>query len=124
MKISLGGFFHQNCIYLLFLFFYYFKKGLSSPLSVSPFLSFLDLRLGSQNAPTFLFSTFINLSRHPFLHRHSINFGSMASLLTGATKQAADELGYFRSNGASMKDAVVDVLGVMLASFCLDPIVR
>ncbi|KAL5576110.1 hypothetical protein UlMin_017809 [Ulmus minor] len=68
---------------------------------------------------TLLFSTLANLAPHPFLRRHSTSFGSIASLLAGAAKEVADELGYFRSAGASAKDAVADVLGVMLASFCL-----
>ncbi|GMN49908.1 hypothetical protein TIFTF001_019082 [Ficus carica] len=68
---------------------------------------------------TFLFSTLANLTRSPFLRRHSIPLGSIASLLAGAAKEAADELGFFRSAGASAKDAVADVLGVLLASLAL-----
>lgn len=66
-----------------------------------------------------LFSTLASLIPHPFLRRHSIRLGSIASLLAGAAKEAADQLGFFRSAGASAKDAVADLLGVLLASFVL-----
>ncbi|PON80980.1 Transmembrane protein [Trema orientale] len=68
---------------------------------------------------TLLFSTLANLTRYPFLRRHSIAIGSVASLLAGAAKEAADELGFFRSAGASARDAVADLLGVILASLGL-----
>lgn len=68
---------------------------------------------------TLLFSTLASLTPIPFLRRHSIRLGSIASLLAGAAKEAADELGFFRSAGASAKDAVADLLGVLLASFAL-----
>ncbi|XP_027343462.1 uncharacterized protein LOC113856040 [Abrus precatorius] len=51
--------------------------------------------------------------------RHAISIGSLASLLAGAAKEAADHLGYFRSSGASLKDALADILGVLIASFAL-----
>lgn len=66
-----------------------------------------------------LFSTVAALTPHPFLRRHYIVVGSIASLLAGAAKEIADELGYFRSAGASAKDAVADLLGVVLASYVL-----
>lgn len=68
---------------------------------------------------TLLFSTLAALIPHPFLRRHYIGVGSIASLLAGAAKEIADELGYFRSAGASAKDAVADLLGVVLASYAL-----
>ncbi|XP_028782581.1 uncharacterized protein LOC114738690 [Neltuma alba] len=68
---------------------------------------------------TIVFSTLAILTRYPFLRRHAIWIGSIASLLAGAAKEAADELGYFRSAGASARDAVADVVGVLLASFVL-----
>ncbi|KAK7325290.1 hypothetical protein VNO77_29450 [Canavalia gladiata] len=51
--------------------------------------------------------------------RYAISIASLASLLAGAAKEAADHLGYFRSSGASFKDAVADLLGVLIASFAL-----
>ncbi|XP_054783860.1 uncharacterized protein LOC129290842 [Prosopis cineraria] len=68
---------------------------------------------------TIAFSTLATLTRHPFLRRHAVLIGSIASLLAGAAKEAADQLGYFRSAGASSRDAVADVVGVLLASFVL-----
>ena len=68
---------------------------------------------------TILFSTVATFTRYPFLRRHAIRFGSICSLLAGAAKEAADELGYFRSAGASTKDAVADVIGVLIASSAL-----
>ncbi|KAI4355813.1 hypothetical protein L6164_004552 [Bauhinia variegata] len=68
---------------------------------------------------TIFFSTLASLSRYSFLRHHAIGLGSICSLLAGAAKEAADELGYFRSAGASVKDAVADVIGVLIASFAL-----
>ncbi|XP_027192171.1 uncharacterized protein, partial [Cicer arietinum] len=68
---------------------------------------------------TLLFYVFSFLTSHPFLRRHSISIGSVVSLLAGAAKEAADHLGYFRSSGASFKDAVADIIGVIIASFAL-----
>ena len=68
---------------------------------------------------TFLFSIMASITRYPFLRRHSIRIGSIASLLAGAAKEAADELGFFRSAGASAKDAIADISGVLLACFGL-----
>lgn len=68
---------------------------------------------------TVFFSILATLTRHPFLRRHSSRVGSICSLLAGAAKEAADELGYFRSAGASAKDAAADVVGVLIASFAL-----
>ncbi|KAJ1428503.1 hypothetical protein SESBI_09019 [Sesbania bispinosa] len=68
---------------------------------------------------TILFYTLASLTPYPFLRRHAISIGSIASLLAGAAKEAADHLGYFQSSGASFKDAVADLLGVFIASFAL-----
>ncbi|EXB50406.1 hypothetical protein L484_013498 [Morus notabilis] len=68
---------------------------------------------------TLVSSTLANLTGNPFLRRYSISLGSIASLLAGAAKEAVDELGFFRSAGASGKDAVADVLGVLLAALGL-----
>ncbi|KAI9076015.1 hypothetical protein K1719_042031 [Acacia pycnantha] len=66
-----------------------------------------------------VFTTLATFTRYPFLRRHAISIGSIASLLAGAAKEAADELGYFRSAGASARDAVADIVGVLLAFFVL-----
>ena len=63
-------------------------------------------------------SAWMSLVR-PLLRRYSIGIGSIASLLAGAAKEAADELGFFRSAGASSRDAVADALGVLIASLGL-----
>lgn len=65
---------------------------------------------------TFLFYAFASLT--PF-RRHAISIGSIFSLLAGAAKEAADHLGYFRSSGASLRDALADILGVFIASLAL-----
>ncbi|RDX65173.1 hypothetical protein CR513_56196, partial [Mucuna pruriens] len=65
---------------------------------------------------TFLFYALASLTPY---RRHAISIGSMVSLLAGAAKEAADHLGYFRSSGASLKDALADILGVFIASFAL-----
>nr|GEX01600.1 hypothetical protein CTI12_AA203070 [Tanacetum cinerariifolium] len=56
-------------------------------------------------------------SRTPYslIQRHSISLASIFSLTVGAAKEVADELGFFKSAGASAKDAVVDTLGVFVA---------
>ncbi|KAM7257147.1 hypothetical protein ACFE04_012888 [Oxalis oulophora] len=66
-----------------------------------------------------LFSTLSSLTHHSFLKRHSIIIGSTISLLAGAAKETADHLHIFPSAGASAKDAVSDVIGVILAAFLL-----
>ncbi|KAL6141108.1 hypothetical protein ACLB2K_059399 [Fragaria x ananassa] len=68
---------------------------------------------------TLLFSTFSARTPYPFLRRHSIRVGSLLSLLAGAAKEFADELGFFHSAGASAKDAVANFLGVVVASLLL-----
>ncbi|XP_022724481.1 uncharacterized protein LOC111281120 [Durio zibethinus] len=68
---------------------------------------------------TVLFATLASLSRYPFLRNHSIRVGSILSLVAGAAKEAADQLGFFPSAGASARDAVADFLGVMIAAMAL-----
>ncbi|KAL2332515.1 hypothetical protein Fmac_020096 [Flemingia macrophylla] len=65
---------------------------------------------------TFLFYALASLTPY---RRHAISIGSLLSLLAGAAKEAADHLGYFRSSGASIRDALADLLGVFIASFTL-----
>lgn len=55
-------------------------------------------------------------ARYPFIRRRSIWVGSIVSLAAGAAKEVADELGFFRSAGASTKDAVADVFGTLIAA--------
>ncbi|KAJ6713115.1 GOS-28 SNARE- RELATED [Salix purpurea] len=64
---------------------------------------------------TLLFSKLASLARYPFLKRHSIRVGAILSLFAGATKEAADQIGLFPSAGASSKDAVADIIGVLIA---------
>ncbi|GLU21985.1 hypothetical protein SLE2022_380880 [Rubroshorea leprosula] len=68
---------------------------------------------------TLLFSILASFSRYAFLRTHSIWIGSLLSLAAGATKEAADHLGYFPSAGASARDAVADFLGVLFAAMLL-----
>ncbi|XVF86347.1 hypothetical protein PTKIN_Ptkin18bG0032100 [Pterospermum kingtungense] len=68
---------------------------------------------------TLLFSTLASQSRHPFLRNQSIRLGSILSLLAGAAKEAADHLGFFPSAGASARDAVADLLGVLISAMAL-----
>ncbi|KAJ8484338.1 hypothetical protein OPV22_016824 [Ensete ventricosum] len=58
-------------------------------------------------------------SRHAFLRRRSVALGSIAALVAGAGKEAGDEIGLWRSAGASSKDAAADVLGVLPAAVFL-----
>ncbi|KAL2539367.1 hypothetical protein Adt_00345 [Abeliophyllum distichum] len=71
----------------------------------------------------FFISTTVSLlaarNPYPFIRRYSIWIGSIVSLVSGAVKEFADELGFFRSAGASTKDAAADLLGVLLAAFAL-----
>ncbi|KAK4350218.1 hypothetical protein RND71_029531 [Anisodus tanguticus] len=58
-------------------------------------------------------------ARYPFIRRSSICVGSIVSLAAGAAKEVADEFGFFRSAGASTKDAVADVFGTLIAALAL-----
>jgi VanZ family protein len=68
---------------------------------------------------TLLFYSLSSLTSKPFLRRHAISIASIISLLVGAAKEAADHLGFFRSSGASFRDAIADIIGVFIASFAL-----
>ncbi|CAI8611805.1 unnamed protein product [Vicia faba] len=68
---------------------------------------------------TLLFYFLASLTSHPLLRRHAISIASLVSLLAGAAKEAADHLRFFRSSGASFKDAIADVIGVFIASLAL-----
>ncbi|XP_022948457.1 uncharacterized protein LOC111788574 [Cucurbita pepo subsp. pepo] len=68
---------------------------------------------------TVFFAALATLTRYPFIRRHSIMIGSVLSLFAGAAKEVADELGFFKSAGASTRDAVADLVGVLIASFFL-----
>ncbi|XP_045807013.1 uncharacterized protein LOC123899826 [Trifolium pratense] len=69
---------------------------------------------------TLLFYFLSSLNSNPFLlRRHAISIASLISLLAGAAKEAADHLGFFRSSGASFRDAIADIIGVFIASFAL-----
>jgi len=68
---------------------------------------------------TLLFSKLASLTRYPFLKRHSIRVGAILSLFAGAAKEAADQIGLFPSAGASAKDAVADIIGVLIAAAAL-----
>lgn len=65
------------------------------------------------------FSLLASRTRYPFLRRRSIWIGSIVSFAAGAAKEFADELGFFKSAGASTKDAVADLLGILLAAVML-----
>ncbi|KAH6755177.1 transmembrane protein [Perilla frutescens var. hirtella] len=58
-------------------------------------------------------------TRYPFIRRRSIWIGSLISFAAGAAKEFADELGYFKSAGASSKDAAADLLGILIAALML-----
>ena len=68
---------------------------------------------------TIIFSLLASRTRYSFLRRRSIWFGSVVSLAAGAAKEVADEIGFFMSAGASAKDAVADLLGIVLAVLLL-----
>lgn len=68
---------------------------------------------------TVLFSTVAARTPYPFIRSRSIWIGSLASLAAGAAKEAADEIGLFKSAGASFKDGVADLFGVLVASLVL-----
>lgn len=68
---------------------------------------------------TILLASLALHTRYPFIRRHSILIGSVLSLFAGAAKEVADELGFFKSAGASTRDAIADLIGVLFASFLL-----
>ncbi|KAK6127860.1 hypothetical protein DH2020_038400 [Rehmannia glutinosa] len=64
-------------------------------------------------------SLLASLTRYSFIRRRTIWVGSIVSFAAGAAKEFADELGFFKSAGASAKDAVSDLLGILLAAMVL-----
>lgn len=68
---------------------------------------------------TLLFSALAHRTRYRLLRRYSVWFASISSLAAGAVKEVADEIGFFKSAGASPKDAIADLLGVLIASVAL-----
>ncbi|KAI5660417.1 hypothetical protein M9H77_29210 [Catharanthus roseus] len=68
---------------------------------------------------TIIFSLLANRTPYSFIRNRSILVGSMVSLAAGAVKEVADEMGYFKSAGASAKDAIFDLLGTLVAALPL-----
>ncbi|PWA79766.1 hypothetical protein CTI12_AA203070 [Artemisia annua] len=68
---------------------------------------------------TIIISILASRTRYSLIRRHNISIGCIVSLTVGAAKEAADELGFFKSAGASAKDAVADIVGVFVAVLCL-----
>ncbi|WOK92130.1 hypothetical protein Cni_G00821 [Canna indica] len=68
---------------------------------------------------TLLVAALSGRSRHAFLRRRSAALGSLTALAAGTAKEVGDEIGIWRSAGASAKDAFADVLGVLLAALLL-----
>lgn len=68
---------------------------------------------------TVIFSFLANRTPYSVIRNRSIWVGSAVSLAVGAAKEIADEMGYFRSAGASSKDAVSDLLGTSVAALAL-----
>ncbi|WCJ40399.1 hypothetical protein M5689_021318 [Euphorbia peplus] len=68
---------------------------------------------------TIFFSKIASFSRYSFLRRQAVRIGSLLSLSAGAAKEAADQFGFFPSAGASVRDAIADLLGVLIAAFAL-----
>ncbi|KAL8155709.1 uncharacterized protein LOC141665513 [Apium graveolens] len=64
-------------------------------------------------------SLLFSQSRYSFLRRRFIFLGSVISLAAGAAKELADQLGFFHSAGASSRDIVADIFGVILAVIVL-----
>ncbi|KAL8480042.1 hypothetical protein ACS0TY_026324 [Phlomoides rotata] len=57
--------------------------------------------------------------KNPLWKRCSILIGSIISFAAGNTKELGDELGFFKSVGASTKEVVPDLLGILLAAVML-----
>ncbi|KAI3521174.1 hypothetical protein L1887_10635 [Cichorium endivia] len=68
---------------------------------------------------TVISSYLASRARYSLLRRRSISVGCILSLFVGVAKEVADELGFFKSAGASAKDAVADILGVFVAVLAL-----
>lgn len=72
----------------------------------------------------FIITIFVSLvcrrCRFPLIRRRCAVIGSIAALLAGATKEIADEFGfYWQSSGGSVKDAVADFVGIVVANLFL-----
>ncbi|CAA7408103.1 unnamed protein product [Spirodela intermedia] len=61
----------------------------------------------------------LSRSRYRFLRRWSTPLGCGTALVAGIAKEAGDELGFWESAGASLKDGVADVFGVFIAAVFL-----
>lgn len=68
---------------------------------------------------TIISSSLASRSPYSLLRRRSISVGCILSLFVGAAKEVADELGFFKSAGSSAKDAVADIVGVIVAALAL-----
>ncbi|KAL6563163.1 hypothetical protein OROHE_005750 [Orobanche hederae] len=66
-----------------------------------------------------IFSLAASKTRYPFIRRRSIWIGSIVSFAAGVSKELADELGFFQSAGASAKDGIADLVGVLFAAVML-----
>ncbi|KAL3511959.1 hypothetical protein ACH5RR_024676 [Cinchona calisaya] len=66
-----------------------------------------------------IFTLIASRTRYAFIRSLSIWVGSIISLIAGAAKEIADEMGYFKSAGASAKDAVTDLIGTLIAALSL-----
>ncbi|KAJ0693092.1 hypothetical protein HanPI659440_Chr15g0593251 [Helianthus annuus] len=69
---------------------------------------------------TIIVSFLASRTRYFLLRRRSISIGCVLSLTAGAAKEFADELGFFKSAGGSVKDAVADIIGVLVAVIALN----
>ena len=68
---------------------------------------------------TIIFTLLASRTRYAFIRNRSTWVGSVLALMAGASKEVADEMGYFKSAGASDKDAVADLFGTLIAVFAL-----
>lgn len=68
---------------------------------------------------TIIFTLLASRTRYAFIRSRSTWFGSIFSMMAGASKEVADEMGYFNSAGASAKDAVADLFGILIAVLAL-----
>ncbi|CAA0810097.1 Unknown protein [Striga hermonthica] len=66
-----------------------------------------------------VFSLLASKARYAVIRRRSILFGSIVSFAAGVAKEFADELGFFQSSGASFKDAVADLVGILISAVVL-----
>ncbi|CAH1433150.1 unnamed protein product [Lactuca virosa] len=68
---------------------------------------------------TFISSSLATGTPYPLLRHWSISLGCILSLIVGANKGIADELRFFKSVGASAKDTISDIVGVIVADLVL-----